>query len=268
MKRFLLSVLVSITTLSMAEARLPLGAGTDFKTRIYAATTLKMATVGGGALITNVSGSIPFNQFLNRAITISDGAKTVTGYIKDVGTGETYGTDVVSNGDFTTDTTGWAPSNATLTSVAGGQDGNCLQLTVTGSTQQFAWQALATAAGKLYRVSGWVKSGTSGNEEYRFIVRNPADTGVTASKTGTSPVSWTADQLYFTGSGAPHKLRLAKNTATAGTMFFDTASGAPVLTPDSTGVTITSTRGGLVQSWASNSGINANAASFTVTISE
>jgi hypothetical protein len=76
--------------------------------------------------------------------------------------------DLVTNGGFDTDTTGWTADNTTLASVTGGQSGNCLELTATAGTGQYAYQDVTTEVGKLYRLKAYVKSGTSGDEAFRI----------------------------------------------------------------------------------------------------
>jgi hypothetical protein len=139
------------------------------------------------------------------------------------------GTELVTNGGFASAETGWTGNNATLASVAGGQTGNCLEVTRTGGTNQAAYQAYSgLTVGLWYRLTAYVKSGTSGNEAYIVSV----DDGITAysvgSATGTSSASWVQVTLNFKATSATGNIVLTKNTATAGTMLFDTVSLSPL----------------------------------------
>jgi hypothetical protein len=191
--------------------------------------------------------------------------KTISGYIKAAGTGETYGSEILTNGTFDTDTTGWGALSATLASIAGGQSNNCLEITRTDGTTQQAYQILTDTTNRLNVFTGYVKSGSSGNEIYNMGVLEGA-TGRFAS--GTSSGSWVQGTKYYTTTVTNPQIRLRKESATAGTMLFDEVSLKQVLTPSATGVTIVSTIGGTTQSWTSQtSGFAYNDASgFTYKI--
>lgn len=132
------------------------------------------------------------------------------------------GVDLVQNGEFETATTGWTAADCTLASVAGGQVGNCLEITRTGGGAQQAYQTILTlTVGKLYRVSVYVKSGTSGNEVFSFL---DGYSGAQFSVNGTSSGAWVKYTADFECKNARVDVGLWKNTATAGTMLFDEIS--------------------------------------------
>jgi hypothetical protein len=141
------------------------------------------------------------------------------------GTLENVGSDLVTNGGFDSNTTSWAGTDASLASVSGGQSGNCLELTRTGASNQYAKQTNVTlVVGKLYRFSFYVKSGTSGNEAFTAYCYD----GTTVhSVSGTSTGSWVQYTKVFEMGGSDstlNEITLSKSTATAGTMLFDTVS--------------------------------------------
>ena len=72
----------------------------------------------------------------------------------------TLGTELVTNGTFDSATTGWTAVNSTLASVAGGQSGNCLQVTNVGTNQGYAYQTITTTANQNYTFSYYHKNGT------------------------------------------------------------------------------------------------------------
>lgn len=78
-------------------------------------------------------------------------------------------TELVSNGTFDTDTTGWGALNVTL-SVVGGR----MRVTNTGTGNGIAYQALVTEVGATYRVVGDMVLGTSTN--VRLSVSNKSPT--------------------------------------------------------------------------------------------
>jgi len=129
----------------------------------------------------------------------------------------------VANGTFSSDASNWTGTNATLASIAGGQSGNCLQITRTGADLQVAASdAITVVSGSLYTLTIWVKSGTSGAESFRATIE---EAGVEKAVTGgTSSASWVAYRLSYLASAASCVIKLVKNTATAGTMLFDTVT--------------------------------------------
>ena len=70
-----------------------------------------------------------------------------TTYVRTAGR-ETTGVELVTNGTFDTDTTGWTGSNATLSVVS-----NELQVSVTANGTAYAYQVITTVAGRVYAVT-------------------------------------------------------------------------------------------------------------------
>lgn len=131
------------------------------------------------------------------------------------------GAEKVTNGAFTSNTTGWSTTDCTILSVSGGQQGNCLEITKTGGTWQQAYRTLALTVGALYKLVVWVRSGTSGDEAYEAYVEG---SGVNALYAGTSSSTWTRVELIFEATETAPAIKLRKNSSTAGTMLFDTVS--------------------------------------------
>ena len=135
------------------------------------------------------------------------------------------GAENVVNGNFDSGTTGWTPGNAnvTIASVAGGVSGNCLELTRVGGASQEVYASVSgIVVGKVYKFSFYVKSGTSGNEAYRFD-QSIGSFGITAI-TGTSSGSWVEVTQRFVATATSGYFSIFKQTATAGTMLFDSFS--------------------------------------------
>jgi hypothetical protein len=150
-------------------------------------------------------------------LTVDTGSGTIT----------TTGANLVSNGaDFTggPPPTGWAGTNCTPTAEAGGQAGNCLQIDSTDGDGQYVQQTVALTVGKTYRLSGYVKSGTSGDDSFYFCATKSTGT-VLSIVSGTSSGDWTQHTTDFVCNDASCKIILQKNTthaASPGTMLFDT----------------------------------------------
>jgi len=136
------------------------------------------------------------------------------------------GVEKAINGGFNSDTSGWSPENCTLASAPGITDGtNCCQLTMTGGTYQLATQPVSIKEGHTYRLSGYVKSGTSGADEFRVFVWISTG-GWRATLSGTTTSSWTYYSSTFTASAydaaaTSTLLMISKWSTKAGTMLFD-----------------------------------------------
>ena len=136
--------------------------------------------------------------------------------------GMVYGTNttIVTNGAFTSDATGWTAVDSTLASIAGGQAGNCLEITRTAGTTQTAKQNLTTVAGKSYIVAVWVKD-TAGKDFQIGIYDN--DTTEIKTITGTTNVQYFEEYFFeFKAASTTTTIRLVRDSGVAGTMLFDT----------------------------------------------
>lgn len=130
---------------------------------------------------------------------------------------ENVGSALIVNGGFDSDTSSWVDFNATLTSIAGGQAGNCLEITRVSGSAQSANQLITTTVGKLYKITGYVKSGTSGDEPYEI-----RDAAGNALVSGITSGSWVAWEIVREADSDLTTLKLVKESSTAGTMLFDT----------------------------------------------
>jgi hypothetical protein len=130
----------------------------------------------------------------------------------------TAGADNVTNGTFTTTTTGWTAGNgATLSVVGGGFSGNALQ--VSGASFGYASQAIATGAGRKYRLNAYYKNGTSTG-----ILRVSSSAGGAGDivDKAVSNAAWTLASLVFTAVGATTYIDLFEDSS--GTMLWDSVS--------------------------------------------
>lgn len=133
------------------------------------------------------------------------------------------GGDLVVNGDFSTVTTGWSATACTVASVVGGESGNCLEITRTSATGQYAFQVIVLTEGKRYKASVYVKSGTSGNETFKVSVEEAGLPG--GSSTSTTTAGWVQHTFTFKSTGGANPtMFLWKRTDTAGTMLFDSVT--------------------------------------------
>jgi len=143
------------------------------------------------------------------------------------------GADFITNGLFTSATTGWtAGSGATLTVVAGGVSGNALQ--VSGTSFGYASQAVATGIGRKYRLSAYYKNGTTTG-----LLRVSSTTGGSGDivDSAVNNASWTLASVVFTAVGTTTYIDLMENSS--GTMLWDsvTLTELPLVVATDFGVT-------------------------------
>lgn len=137
-------------------------------------------------------------------------------------TEQTIGGELVTNGTFDSGTTGWLGERGTIASIAGGVTGNCLELTQVSGGNQAASTFTSLLPGAIYKLTFWVKSGTSGDQA--FFVNTSDLTGFTTVASGTSSGTWTKYTCYFAAKGRNTTWLFYKNSSTAGTMLFDDIS--------------------------------------------
>lgn len=196
-------------------------------------------------------GSTPFY------IEVLDGAgKKATGHLAAVGAGETLGDELLSNPSFDVDTGGWSTSEATIASILGGQSGKCCEVTRVSGISQGIYQNIGASlvVNGLYKTLSYVKSGTSGNENYTVSLGTDTEPII-----GVSSGSWVQSPARYDNFISDGYIRIYKKSSTAGTMLFDEASSKRVTDPPSTAVHIVSTLNGTIRDWASiDSGFDPN----------
>ncbi len=227
---------------------------------LYGTVTLantRLSLVNGAAFFDPSVVSL-LTELLGCKLTVtskSTGAKIV-GYIKAAGTGETLGDEKITNGDFATgDGTGWtegglATSNEDYT-------GNELTVTITSTGSKIFAQTQTLANNALYKSTVAVRDYSCGGRAIytRFGGSTNLTANITANGTFSGYAVKTAAYLNFSVGNV--------SSLTSGDVFtVDDISLKQVLTPSTTGVTITSTPGGTTYNWASiEAGFNYNDAS-------
>jgi len=218
----------------------------DNLTITHSGFTCNLSTVDGTAFITNPS--VNLTQYPNGTkFTLTAGGKTLVGYKQTVGGGESLGTELLSsvvNSGTPYDT--FVASGKDITSAicaaAGGANWNAGGSVVPGELYKSVTNLTLNSGTApdyyLLNVLGWDTNYqlTEGNQTQYWTNTKTGDTTFITTVYGTDP----------------HNIAL-------------TASFKKVLTPSATGATIVSTQGGSTYNWASNDGIDANSASFTLT---
>jgi len=110
-------------------------------------------------------------------------------YLADTTVETITATELVTNGTFTTDTSGWTATNATFVAAAGSA-----VLTNSGAANGYAYQTITTVIGKTYTLGISLTLGTATTP--RLLVGNSADTStlglISMTSTGNYGVNFTA----------------------------------------------------------------------------
>lgn len=130
-------------------------------------------------------------------------------------------TTLVSNGSFTSATTGWTGVDATLASVASGQSGNCLEITETGGTNPGqAYQDVTTIPNRPYWIEFYFKQGTSSTGSALVGVSGDTDSYIDTG--ALSDVAWARHERVFIPTTTTTRVSLLTDDATATeTSLFD-----------------------------------------------
>ena len=106
-------------------------------------------------------------------------------------------TELVTNGGFASVTTGWAAANsAALESVAGGQAGNCLQITESGENYPYAFQTLDVDPNTHYHLSFYVKN-DSETEYQAYIYDETNAAALTSADWLSGTAAWVQHHAAF-----------------------------------------------------------------------
>ena len=181
---------------------------------------------------------------------VTNSAECITGYIKAAGTGETLDSELLGNTTYQ-NTTGVDCYNCSSASVAGGQTDNCLQITTTSGYGSPSQQFSGTI-GVLIKATIYVKKVTATEIDFG-IQLGGGDYHVLKRKSGLGTGDWVQDTLYVlldTTSSYGHWQQLGNTLGYVA--LFDTSSVKKVLSPSTSGVTITSTSGGTTYNWATS----------------
>lgn len=142
--------------------------------------------------------------------------------------------DKILNGAFTSATTNWtANAGTTISSVAGGDSGNCLKIVNDGAAAGSCYQDITTKTGQLYRLKLKQKDGTAGGATYtgRVQIGSTADPDLTYDSGTITNAAWTAvvqmglDGIYFIAPATTTRITLLNVGAGAGdNTTFDTVT--------------------------------------------
>ena len=212
-----------------------------------ASFTCNLSTVAGAAFVTQPSADL--TRYIGCKLTLNDGTQNLVGWIKAAGTAETLSDTYVTgwtNTSFETFTT----SGADITSAINSDSSGLAYTEIT-----------PLVAGYLVKSSFAITH--NGGNSLSGLYRIGSSAALAAPNITATPAAG-ANSIYRTCLAAYTHVGWFRTV----TIDFSVASYSlkQVLTPSATGVRIVSTQGGTIYNWASDGGINPNAASFTATI--
>jgi hypothetical protein len=183
------------------------------------------------------------------------------------GGGETLGSELVTNGGFDADASGWSSgSSAALSVAAGGYSGNCLNIEYNGANYPFASQVCVsgTALNKLYYVSGWLKKGT-----HKIELRVGLGSAFQEFAPGYyDSTTWGEQAGFFSAKTANVGAYILVNTTSAGNAYVDSIILKQVLTPSATGAYAYKDAAMTTAGWNKPTAFNMNSATYTFGVYE
>lgn len=204
-------------------------------------------------------GSTPY-----RFVFTDSAGKVATAYGGAAGGGEALGSELIANGTFDSDVTGWTAwiYEPTIESVAGGVSNNCLHLVNNGTNwvHGAAKTSLSIFNGRIYKISCFIKKNTSAVQIRITNVTSNIDDVWVSSGTLTD-TSWTEYNCYATPSISTggYVILVAINPG-GGDAYFDELSVKPITDVPATGLHLMSTKNGTTRNMASvETGFDPNA---------
>jgi hypothetical protein len=132
-------------------------------------------------------------------------------------------TNKLTNGSFTTDTTGWTGSEATLTRIATGGVSNGPYLEIAESGGSLPGKAsvdLSTKIGHLYFLEWYFKKGTA--DSGKVMIGTTEDEDASFDSGNLSDAAWTVHRTWFLATATTTRVTLQTNDTTTGeTSLFD-----------------------------------------------
>ncbi len=234
-----------------------------------AAFTCNLSTIDGTAFITNPS--VDLRSFVGRKITLTSGGKTLVGWVKAEGTGETLSeVELVTDGGAELDeawTNEYTPIVNERSSAKFYTGAYSRHFTGDAVNDGIKPPSINTTTGVLYRGSSYIYPDDSTG--ITIVLSSAGDVSPKFVAIALVQDTWNYSIIYYTAAatGAVGYFRFRQNSSGTLNYYIDNVSLKQVLTPSLTGVTIVSTKNGSTYNWTSNDGINANAASFALTVS-
>lgn len=133
------------------------------------------------------------------------------------------GGNLVSSGEFENNVSGWIAYRSNLYSVEGGQSGNCLKIIASDNAMSYAYYAVPTEVGKMYKITVYFRRGTAGNGQIK--VGTAMDVEDLYYSGILSNTDWKQYDGIFRAVTTTTYITLVNLTSVKGqTSFFDTIS--------------------------------------------
>ncbi|ROH88007.1 DUF642 domain-containing protein [Pseudomethylobacillus aquaticus] len=124
-------------------------------------------------------------------------------------------TNLVSNGSFDTNTTGWTASGATLSSVAGGSNStNGLSIANSGAASGSAYQDVTTRIGRVYMVTFGGDTGDA--DGFQVKVGTTADDDAILTSPVYTDATLTTKKLAFVATATTTRISLVNTSVQSG----------------------------------------------------
>jgi prepilin-type N-terminal cleavage/methylation domain-containing protein len=226
-------------------------------TGTVAQANMKMS-IANGTAFADFSSAGTLTPYIGDKLTITDsGGHQLTGWIKASGSGETYGSEQLSNTAFNDTSYVWAyGTGVSVASVSGGHTGNGLKLIQPTPYAGGAGENWTAIVGALYKHTLWMMDGGHGSDE---AMSEAEGSYISYGSWSGSSASWLQLTMYGTAFDTSSQVSWDSGAATSNSsnLYVDDMSIKQVLTPSATGVTIVSASGGSTYNWTSeDSGFN------------
>jgi hypothetical protein len=204
-----------------------------------------------GALKAGTSGVGGFALMIGGVSYYSPGFPLTTGFkqysyqwLYDPSSAVLVGSTLITNGGFTTDTSGWTATGAALASISGGISGNCLQVTNSGAAVGSASQSFATVINDWYQVPCYFEKGTAAGGRIK-VGTSSGDNTYFDSGLITNP-TWSQFTVQFKATSATTFITLYADDPTSGvTAMYDSVSAYLITPAEWTFAKIDSMQGGV-----------------------
>jgi hypothetical protein len=228
-------------------------------------TGLRISSVDGTAFIDNAGATVPTYADGNHQISIFDSSgRELRGVLKAAGESEGLGDELITNGTFASDVSGWT-NHATYSFDTVQLSSGAMNVISDGSgttwCSVYQTASISVTAGQMYKFI-LDRTVNSGGTPITAFENNPIGTSLVGSLLGTGTSYRT---ITATDSAAYYNHYIAGATATNFTV--DNISLKIVTAPSSSGATIVSAREGTTYNFThKNSSFTYNAASYYVIV--
>jgi hypothetical protein len=204
---------IAVSGSGVASARIDGIAGTTITLGSVMTATLM------GAAVAFVAPTWTNGPYIGDVLT---GSQQIIGSTLTIYDASVLGAEILTNPSFDANTTGWTAQQSTLSSVAGGQTNNCLQVANAVEAYSYAWLSFTTTPGSRYVLTIYHKNGIGGGS---IKIGTSQGASNIYSSGGLSDANWALKTVLFTATGTTTYLALQNDWTTIGrTTLWDTAS--------------------------------------------